>query len=160
MRWFRFVVLIMVVAILQAGLLAHWDIKPDLLVILLVFFAIYCKTKEGIITSFLIGFAADIIGPVMGPQIISFGLWGTALSYLHRVITIKKRLYQGVAIFITCFLAGYLSNLLNLLKGQSIPLHIHRILLNTSVFSAVLGPFLFLPVAWWMRIKINRLKRY
>ena len=90
MRWLRFAALLCFAAVLQAALLAHLEIKPDLLLILLVFFAIYSNTNEAIIASFSIGFVADIIGPTMGPQMISFGLFGTAVIYLHRIIAINK----------------------------------------------------------------------
>ncbi len=168
MRWFRVAVFILTVTVLQASLLdiiavTAWNIKPDLLLILLVFFAIYSNTSEAIITSFTIGFAADIISPAMGamgPQIISFGLFGTALAYLHRIIAIKKMPYQSAAIFITGFLAGVLVLLLTYLKGQPTGAGIYAVLFGTSLYSALVGPFLFLPSVWWMRIKTPRFGRY
>ena len=156
MRWLRFVVLILVATLLQASLLAYLDIKPDLLLILLVFFAIYCSSYEAIISSFAIGFAADIIGPAMGPQIISFGFFGTALVYLNRVIAIKKMPYQAIVIFFTGFLIGTLTHFLILLRGEPAAKNIYSILFGTSIYSALVGPFLFLPAAWWMRIKTKR----
>lgn len=156
MRWLRFAVLLCLVTVLQAGLLAHLNPKPDLLLILLVFFAVYCNSSEAIVTSFTIGFAADIIGPAMGPQIISFGLFGTLLAYLHRVIAIRKMPYQAAAIFLTGLLAGTLACFLAFFKGQPASLNMYAILLGTSLYSAIVGPFLFLPSAWWMRIKTHR----
>jgi len=165
MRWFRFAVLILTVTVLQASMLdiiavTGLNVKPDLLLILLVFFAIYCNTSEAIITSFTIGFAADIIGPAMGPQIISFGLSGTVLAYIHRVIAIRKMAYQSAAIFIIGLLAGVVAHLLTYLKGQPTGSNIYAFLLGTSLYSALLGPFLFLPSAWWMRIKTHRFGRH
>jgi rod shape-determining protein MreD len=156
MRWFRFAVLILVATLLQASLLAYLDIKPDLLLILLVFFAISCGSSEAIISSFVVGFAADIVAPAMGPRIISFGLVGTALVYLNRVIAIKKMPYQAVVIFITGFLVGILAHLLGLLRGEPAAKDLYSILFGTSLYSALVGPFLFLPAAWWMRIKTKR----
>jgi rod shape-determining protein MreD len=160
MQWFRFAVLIVIVTVLQAGVLANLDIKPDLLLILLVFFAVYCNTTEAIIASFVIGFAADIVGYAMGPQTISFGLLGTALAYLHRVIAIRKMVYQGLAIFVTCLLAGVLAHLLIFLKGQPASPNIYTVLFGISLYSAIVGPFLFLPCAWWMRIKTHRFSKH
>ena len=156
MRWFRFVVLILIVTVLQASVLAHLNIKPDLLLILLVFFAIYCNTSDAIITSFIIGFAADIIGFTMGPQMISFGLLGTSLAYLHRVVAIRKMPYQALAIFITALLAGALAYFLNFLKGEPTAPNIYIVLFGIPLYSGIVGPFLFLPSAWWMRIRIHR----
>ena len=159
MRWFRFAVLVLLATILQASFFADLNIKPDLLLILLVFFAIYCDTSEAIICSFTIGFAADLIGRTMGPQIISFGLFGTALAYLHRVIAIRKMPYQALAIFLTALLASALVYLLNFLKGEPTPPNILAALFGIALYSGIVGPFLFLPSAWWMRIKINRFSR-
>jgi len=163
MRWFRFAVLILIVTVLQAGLADIFALaitKPDLLLILLVFFAIYSDTSEAIITSFTIGFAADIIGSVMGPKIISFGLFGTLLAYLHRVIAIRKMPYQALAISATGLLTGTLALLLTVLKGVPTAEKAFTMLLGTSLYSAVIGPFLFLPTAWWMHIKTHRFSHH
>ena len=168
MRWFRFAVFICLATVLQASLvdiIAVINTKPDLLLILLVFFATHCNTSEAIVTSFTIGFAADIIGPAMGPQTISFGLFGTALVYLHHVIAIEKMPYQSLVIFITGLLAGALANLLIFLKltfleGEPTAQIIYAVLLGTSIYSALIGPFLFLPAASWMRIKTHRFSKH
>ena len=161
MRWLRFAFLIILAAILQASLFADTSIRPDLLLILLVFFAIYCNISDAIITSFTIGFVADLIGPAMGPQMISFGLFGTALAYLHRVIAIRSMPFQSLAIFFTSFFAGGLSCLLAALKApDSAPWQLtsslFTVLLGISLYSSIVGTFLFLPVGWWMRIKTSR----
>ena len=90
------------------------------------------------------------------PQTISFGVFGTGLAYLHRIINVRKMPYQAVAIFAVALLAGVLTQSLALLKGHSIPPNIWSVLLGVAVYSGVVGPFLFLPSAWWMRIKANR----
>ena len=163
MRWFRFAVFICLATVLQASLvdiIAVINTKPDLLLILLVFFATHCNTSEAIVTSFTIGFAADIIGPAMGPQTISFGLFGTALVYLHRIIAIGKMPYQSLAIFVTCLLTGALVHFLTALLGQPTTPNIYAVLFGTSLYSSLVGPFLFLPLAWWMRMKTHRLDRH
>jgi len=150
MRWYRFAVLVLLATVLQAGFLSNFTVKPDLLLILLVFFAVYSNTSEAIISSFTIGFAADLIGPAMGPQTISFGLFGTALAYLHQVIAIRKMPYQALVIFATGILAGTMVHLLNLIYSD---------IFKAALYSGIVGPFLFLPLAWWMRIKTNRFRR-
>ncbi len=162
MRWLRFAVLILIVTILQAGtvdILTRWNVKPDLLLILLVFFAVYCNTSEAIVTSFTIGFAADIIGSAMGAQTLSFGIFGTLLAYLHRVISIKKIPYQAAAIFVTGILAGSLAYFLSLVKGQAESSNVYGVIFGTSLYSSLVGPFFFLPSAWWMRMKTPRFQR-
>ncbi len=165
MRWFRFATLILITTILQAGIvdifaISPMNIKPDLLLILVVFFCIYSTTNEAIIASFSIGFAADLIGPTMGPQIISFGLIGTLLAYLNNVITIRKMPYQTFTIFIIAFSTSIVTILLRSIKGlPSVP-NMYSLLFGTSLYSALFGPFLFLPSAWWMQMaKTHRFTR-
>ena len=162
MRWFRFAVLILAVTVVQKGLLARVEFKPDLLLVLLVFFAVYCSTFEAIISSFAIGFAADLIGSPMpmGPHTIGFGLCGTLLAYLHRVVAIRRMPHQALAIFVASLLAGALAHLLAvLMQKQPLPPNIYSVLFWTSVCSGIVGPFLFMPLAWCMHMKMNRLRR-
>jgi cell shape-determining protein MreD len=66
--------------------------------------------------------------------------------------------YQALATFIACVCVGLLVAGLTRFKGQHI--FNFRLILWRSVYSAVVGPFLFLPVAWWMRIRTHRLRQY
>lgn len=162
MKWVKFAGFILVVTLLQASLvesIAVDNIKPDLLLIVLVFFAISLNTKEAIITSFTIGFAADIIGSSMGVQMLSFGLFGTLLAYLHRVITIRKMPHQSLAIFVMAIVTGGVAGLLTKLIRQPVGPNICITILGTGVYSGLIGPFLFLPSAWWMGIKTYRFGR-
>lgn len=161
MRWFRFAVFIIFTMVLQASLvdiisIPRLHIKPDLLLILLVFFSINCNVSDAIITSFVIGFAADIIGSAMGPQMISFGVLGALLAYLHHALNIRKMPYQSLVILITGLLVGVLAHLLTFFKGEPSPKNVYIVIFGTSLYSALIGPFLFLPSAWWMRIKTHR----
>jgi len=165
MRWLRFAVLISLVTVLQAGLtdiiaVSRLNIKPDLLLILMVFFAIHYSQPEAIIASFAVGFAADIIGSAMGTRIISFGLFGTLLAYLSGIISIKKMPYQSLAIFICGLLIGVTGHFLTLIKDQPTATNVYAVIFWTSAYSSLLGPFLFLPTAWWMRIKTHRHERH
>lgn len=156
MRWMRFTFLIIAATLLQAEMLdviAIGSTKINLLLIMLVFFAIYCGTTEAIITSFVIGFAADLIGSSMGPAMLSFGIFGTLLAYLCRVITINQKSYQGATIFLVGILAGHLTFFLAFIRGQSAEINIWRMVWGASAYSALIGPFLFLPLSWCMNIK-------
>ena len=162
MRWVRFAVFILIATVLQADLIdiiALGSVKPNLLLILLVFFSIYCNTTEAIITSFTIGFAADRIGSSMGPGILSFGVFGTLLAYLHQVIAIRQIPYQAAAIFVVGFLSGILAYLLGFFRSQPSLTNIFATYLGMPIYSALIGPFLFLPSAWWMNITTNRFKQ-
>lgn len=158
MRWFRFAVLVLVVTILQKGVVERFHTRPDMLLVLLAFFAVYCNTSDAIITSFAIGFAADLIGSPMpmGSHMIGFGVFGTLLAYVHQVITMGRMPHQALAILAIGLLAGVTTALL---ARESVSTRLLLDLLVTVVFSAVVGPFLFRPLAWCMHIKINRPRR-
>lgn len=163
MWWLRFAFLVITVTVLQAGFvdtfaITHLNITPDLLLILMVFFASCSSSSDVIIACFAIGFAADLIGPAMGPKTILFGLFGTLLANLTRVITIRRMLYQAIAIFFTSALVGTAAHLLCLVKGQPLPEDMEVVILGTAVYSAIAGPFLFLPSQWWMHIKTRRFR--
>jgi rod shape-determining protein MreD len=160
MRWFRFAVLVLVATILQTSVvgviaLGRPDIKPELLLILLVFFATRADPQNAVLTSFAIGFAADLSSPVrgfMGPQIISFGVFGTLLSDVHSILSIRRMPHQAVTIFIIGFLTALLSHLLTFFRADPAVAHAGATLFWQPLYSAVLGPFLFFPIAWWMRM--------
>jgi len=177
MRWFRYAALVVIVTVLQASFLdsiavTSLNIKPDLLLTLMVFFSIYgvsthrrtrlspraADLTDVIITSFTLGLAADIIGPDMGPRMVSFGLLGSLLAYLHHIIATRRMLYQSFEIFVAALMVGFMVRLLTTLKGQ--PAVTFPVILWTSVYSAIVGPFVFLPSAWWMRIETQRTARH
>jgi rod shape-determining protein MreD len=161
MHWPRFAVLVLIVTLLQKSwinTIAVTDLRvtPDLLLIAMTFFAIRCSEKEAIISSFVLGFAADIAAASIGPMIISFGLFGTGLSYLHRLIAIKKVPHEAITIFVAGMGTGYLAWLLASVAGQTPRPGGIGALIGTSIYSAVLGPVLFLLLDWMMRIKSRR----
>jgi rod shape-determining protein MreD len=167
MLWFRFAVLVIVTAILQTSLVdivavTAANVKPDLLLVLLVFFSVSSSGNVAIITSFTIGFAADIVGPTMGPQIISFGIFGTLLADLNRVVAIRKWPYQSLAIFVVGFLTAALAYFLVYLKPESASGGSNIIikLFWTPLYSAVIGPIFFLPAELWMRTKRRSVRRF
>jgi rod shape-determining protein MreD len=163
MHWPRFAVLVLIVTLLQKSwinTIAVTDLRvtPDMLLIAMTFFAIRCSEKEAIISSFVLGFAADIAstGFSMGPMIISFGLFGTGLSYLNRLISIKKVPHEAITIFAIGMGTGCLAWLLARAAGQAPKPGGIGVLIGTSIYSAVLGPVLFLLLDWMIRIKSRR----
>ncbi len=164
MRWFRFAVLVLVATIAQtgvAGLVAvvHQNVRPDFLLILLVFFATHCRDRDAVATSFALGFAADLANPAaafMGPRIISYGLLGTLLSDLNSVLSIRRIGHQAIAIFVIGVLVCLLSFALVRLKIGSDTAALDRNLYWQPLLSGIIGPFLFWPVAWWMQITEKR----
>lgn len=166
MRWPRFAVVVVITILLQANLvgavaITRFKIEPDLLLVLMVFFAVNCTVSNATIISFVIGLAADIVaaGFPMGPRIISFVLFGTGLAYLHRVIAIRKMPQVALTIFVISICTGGLSRLLAALASRSGGPWGIETLAGTAIYSAIVGPFLFLVLEWLMRIRSRRGKR-
>jgi len=167
MRWLRFAVLILAATILQTSLMGiiavtKANIKPDLLLVLLVFFAVRCNRTDAVITSFTIGFAADLTSPtmgLMGPRIISFGLVGTLLSDLHSVISTRRVVYQAVTIFVVGVVTAGLGHLLTLLRAGGVAANLSAEIVWQPLYSAVLGPLFSLPAGWWMGMNRRNRRR-
>lgn len=125
MRWFRFAFLIIAAAVIQSSALlgtislTDMHIKPDFLLILLVYFAINCESYDAIICSFAIGFAADLTGAAIGPHFISFGLLGAALAHIKKVVLLKQTRQQAATIFVMGILTYILASILIKFKVSS-----------------------------------------
>jgi len=162
MRWIRFAVLILVASLLQAGpmgILTIRGVRPDLLLILLVFFATRTRSTDAVIASFATGFLADLISPtmgLMGPRIISFGVFGTLLSELQGIIATRRPIYFMAAILLTGILTAGLSHLLTFLRAEAAAANLGTELLWQPLYSAVLGPFVAVPAGWWMHMGTGR----
>jgi rod shape-determining protein MreD len=168
MQWVLFLLLVLIAAIMQISLInivavTNSAITPDLLLILLVFFAANCNATDSVITSFTIGLAADIASPaygLMGPQILSFGLSGILLSDLSRVVSIKRIPHQVLAIFISGLAASLLAYALTLLRAHPSTSNLYADALWKPLYSALIGPFLLLPIGRLMRISRSRTRKY
>ncbi|OHB56907.1 MAG: rod shape-determining protein MreD [Planctomycetes bacterium RBG_13_44_8b] len=126
MKWPRFAFLVVLVAVLQASAvmnlvsLTNMRIKPDILLLLLVYFAVSCDSFDAIITSFSLGFAADITGMVLGPHIISYGLVGMLLAHIRKVILLKDTRQQALTILVTGVVTEVIALMLTYLKAPEL----------------------------------------
>jgi rod shape-determining protein MreD len=149
-RWMRLFFVLLVVTLLNAGKLVglisigSLHIRPDLLVILLVFISVNASTSDAILASFMIGFAADISGPAMGPYTIAFGLFGSFISQLQKVVVMKKIIHQAMAIFVVTMLTGLLAQLLLYYKMDEPVSNYFRMVASTAIYSAGVGPVMWM----------------
>lgn len=151
MRWIRFLVFLCAVTVLNASNLrdivsvSDLHIGPDILLIFLVYFAVSCNRQDTILISFLIGFAADVssVAMLIGPYTISYGLLGGLISLFRRQVIRKRMLYQSIAIFSIGTIAGILAELLIFAKSGAMAPNIGSVVLLTSFYSAVVGPFIW-----------------
>ncbi len=149
-RWIRFFVFLLLATLLNAGNILNvisvssLHIKPDLLLITLVFFAINIATTDAIAASFVIGFAADISSGTMGPCMITFGVVGSFISQLQRVVVMKRMIHQAAAIFVIALVAGGMVQLLSSFKTDEAMSNVYRMILGGAAYSAVAGPLVWM----------------
>ncbi len=147
MRWFSFLILLLVVTLLDCGQLLNFlafgkqNIRPDLLLIMMIFFAVKTETKYAVITSFIIGFAADISASAMGPYMLTFGIVGSILSQMRTVFVMKRMIYQALVIFILGLITLAIAELLVLVKTHNAATF--SAVFASAVYSAVIGPFIW-----------------
>lgn len=158
MYWIRFALLVLGMMVLQVSFgdvvaITSRDVRPNLLLVLMVYFALHGLPSDAVITSFAIGLAADLIGQTIGPNTLSFGICGTAMSSLRRYISIRKVPYQAVVILAMGALSAGLGRLLLLAKGSPVPQDLLTPVLLGPAYSAVVGPLLFVPLEWLMRLQ-------
>lgn len=143
MRWLRFAIFILIAALIQGGNLLNLiaitplNIKPDFLLVLLVFFAVNCDPFEAIITSFAIGLAGDIIGSTIGPCFLAFGLVGTSLAHIRKLVMLRKTANEAIAILAVGLIAPSLAWLLYLFKGQPATINNFAAIAATALYSAL-----------------------
>ncbi len=155
MRWIRFLILLFIITLLDSGNVINiiatpgLHIRPDLLLIMLVFFAGNCNTTDAVLASFLIGLAADISGEVgvMGPYTVSFGIFGSLICQLRKVIIMKRIFYQALAVMLVGLLSAILANVLTMFKVGPGVSNVHWIILWTSVYSAGVAPILWMALS-------------
>jgi rod shape-determining protein MreD len=161
MHWVRFAILILASIVAQASLgdlvaVGSPEVRPDLLLIVMVYFAIHGVPPDAVITSFVTGLARDIVGLTIGPQMLSFGLCGALLSSIRRTIAIRSVVFQGILILLTGAAAAGLNRGLSVVKGVPVPGDLLNQILFCPLYSAIIGPAIFVPLEWLMRLQDKR----
>ena len=168
MRWIRFTIILLLVTLLNAGNLMNsiaiggMNIRPDLLLVLLMFCAVNGETLDTIIASFAIGLAADISGACIGPYMIAFGVFGSMISQIRKLIIMKKVLHQIIAIFIVGLLTASLAHILIYLKIKQSTPNVYAVVFLSALYSGLAGPILWgllSIISEWMGIRKRRYGR-
>lgn len=152
MRWIPFIITILIVMLIASSSigdfisLGDYSIQPSLLLIVMLFFAVNCETSEAIACSFAIGLAADICSSsmAMGPYTISFGIVGTAVSFLQSPLVMKRILYQMICIFAAGLIIESMAEAMVFSKLSGQTLNSFPVIIMGTLYSALLGPFVWL----------------
>ncbi|MBW8015700.1 MAG: rod shape-determining protein MreD [Planctomycetes bacterium] len=152
MRWIPFIIVLAVFMLVASSSVldfisfGDYNIKPELMLIVMVFFAINCETSEAMACSFAIGLAADISSSsmVMGPHTVSFGIIGTAISFLRGQVIMKRLIFQAICIFVSGLLAGTMAEAMIYRKLSGQTLNSFAVIVMTTLYSALIGPLIWL----------------
>jgi rod shape-determining protein MreD len=149
MRWFSFLTILLAATLLDAGNLLNvfavtgWYVKPGILITLLVYYALVCRYEEAIVTSFFIGFAADLAAGVMGPNMICYGLFGIALNQMGRLLVVKRAVFKAAIVFIVFVFAETCAYWLRVWKMQESGQDAQSIIFLRGFYSAVVSPLIW-----------------
>ncbi len=149
MRWFLFIVILLIATLLEASNLlklfaiGSWTIRPSILITLLVYYSFSSRPRDAIIYAFVIGFAADLMAPVMGPHMICFGLLGVLLNQSSQVILARRAMHKAMIVFAVYFIAETFSHWLGLFKDTPSQSNYYSILFFTAIYSAVISPVIW-----------------
>ncbi len=169
MRWIRFTIILLIMTLLNSGNLLNiisisdLNIRPDLLLVLLVFCATNCKTLDAMVISFAIGFAADISGTCIGPYTITFGVLGSIISQMRKVVIMKKMTHQAMAIFFIGLVGGAIVHMLIFMKTRLSAPSVYVIVFFGAIYSGLIGPFLWSAlssISSWLGIRKPGYGRY
>jgi len=149
MRWFSFITILLAATLLEAGNLLNlfpvtgWYVKPGILITLLVYYALVCRYEEAIVTSFFIGFAADLATGVMGPHMICYGLLGVLLNQTGQMLVVKRALFKAAIVFVAFILAETGAYWLSVLKMDEAQEGARSIIFLRAFYSAIVSPLLW-----------------
>lgn len=149
MRWFWFILLTLLTALLEAGNLlnliafGYGQVRPSLLLILLIFTALRAEPLEAVGLSFLLGFAADLSGPVMGPNTVCWGLAGSLLCQMQGILNVRSSIYQIAVVLVSSLILMAASHGLAVLKTEQAGVLPMRVLLGRAFYTAAVVPVLW-----------------
>lgn len=168
MRWIPFIFFLVIIMLIAASSLGDmislgdYNIQPSLMLIVMIFFAVNCETSEAMICSFVIGLAADISSASMsmGPHAVTFGIVGTAISFIQSSLIMKRIAYQAICIFATGFLTGTMIEALTYSKLSGQTANSLSVITMVALYSAAIGPFIWFFFSAILGILVNKPTRY
>lgn len=167
MRWPIFAVILFVTAILQITAtrylpLAEGLVRPDLLALLALFFALYAPRAHAPLATLMVGLVADLlgVGPPPGTFAFSFGLLGLLTLRARRLLYPDHPISRIILAFCWSLLTQLFAFALPWILGpqsftdfMSFTGFAVRIALYTSVFTPVY--YLMVPAKRWFVLPVS-----
>ena len=125
-------------------LFAPFGIRPDLLVILVVYWALALGAVPGTISGFLVGLVADAeLGRGLGPQAGLLALIGFGIGRAGRGLVRDNFLPQAMLLFLAALAAGIVGTFQSAGGGESLLGIATLRLLGQALYTAIVGPVLY-----------------
>ena len=168
MRWFSFIIILLVATLLETGNLLNsfaigsWYIRPGILITLLVYYALTCGPAEAINCSFLIGLAADLSTGLLGPHMICYGVLGILLNQAGSVLLMKRATHKALFVFLAFMATEIASYWLSIPKTHEVRTNIYSILFLKGLYSAIVSPLIWSvlsSVSGWSSVKQSKSHR-
>ena len=106
MRWFAFAIVVVIGLTAQTALaprVAVYSVRPDWLLVLVVFLALYVPTKPAVIGAWIIGISADLMTVErMGFIALSYGLTALAILSIRDHLFRNHWTAQLIVTFVAC----------------------------------------------------------
>ena len=168
MRWFVFMIALLIATLLQAGNLLNlfafegWAIRPGILITLLVYYALTCRTSDAISCSFITGLAADLATGLLGPHMICYGIVGLLLNSMSKMLIMKEALRKAIFVFLIFMITETGSYWLTVLKTHESQSGFYSSMFLTALYTAVICPLVWSAlssVSGWSKISPSKSHR-
>ncbi len=149
MRYLIMTVLFFISLILQSTLFSHLTVagvKPDLVLILVIFYALLHGPKEGVFIGLVGGLLQDLMfGQNIGMNALAKLITGYAFGVLERKIYKENLLIPIFALFLGTFLNETVLYFIRLAKGAPINYftYVRSVIFSTAIYNSCLAPFIY-----------------
>lgn len=124
-------------------LFSPFGLRPDLLVVIAVYWALAAGPTMGTVSGFLIGLVADAeLGRGLGPQAAVFSLAGFLVGRAGRELMRESLLPQAVLLFLTALVSGIVGTTMTSGGGALLGIGLLRIL-GQALYTALAGPLIY-----------------
>lgn len=156
MRYFTMTILFLVSLILQSTVFSHLNIagiKPDLVLVFIVFYALLNGPKEGALIGFVGGMLQDLLfGQDLGMNTVAKTVVGYTFGVLEKKIYKDNILIPMVALFLGTFLNETILYLLRFFSYVIRPTHgsvgsyllaFKGVIFYVAIYNACFAPFIY-----------------
>ncbi|MFC1807821.1 rod shape-determining protein MreD [Candidatus Omnitrophota bacterium] len=153
--------IISVCALIQATSFEYisvMGVKPDLLIILVIFFALSFSSHQAKRLAIVIGLLKDVTSAsLLGSYTLSFLILAMIISYHQNKFFRERISTQMMIAFISYFFVGVVIFLLNSFSSKSFPAHYSflSLIVRGSAYTAVISPVVFFILSKILRIRLT-----